>query len=150
MNNWKTKNNKHFLKTICTLINIAANSAPRRDLLLNQGVFQPLLKVVDEALSDENNINEDDVKFGTFAISNLCKGTPAPQISFVKAAIPTLFNVLYCLNDEGIPSEEDREKNEKTLAAATSALCHLTASKETLDLVFSCEKALPTLLNLFT
>ena len=106
------------------------------------------MKAVDEALSDENDIKECDVEYGTFAISNLCRGTPAPQISVVKTAIPTLFKVLRSEKaDELFFYSEDEEK---VLSAATWALASLSASHETFDLIFSCPNAVSALVNLLT
>lgn len=127
-------NNKDLREqAIWALGNISGDSAINRNIALKHGVLQPLLKIVDEP---DANLNI--IKQGTWAISNLCRGRPIPKADYVKAAIPTLFNVL--------SSQSDSE----TLTDAAWALSYLSGYEHTLDIVMSCSSAVPTLVSLLS
>jgi len=124
------RSNNPELKEQCmwALGNIAGDSARKRDLLLKHGIFQPLLDMIDAPNADDRI-----VKHGTWALSNLCRGRPQPKMSYVKTAIPTLFNVITMQTDPEV------------LTDAAWALSYLSDSDQTLDIVISCSNAIPSL-----
>lgn len=68
--------------------NIATDSVLNRDLILNAGGLNPLIKFI------KNTENVRILKNGTFALSQLCRGIPYPSFEFVKNAIDLLAQVL--------------------------------------------------------
>lgn len=57
-------------------------------MILKYGGLEPLLNIVN------TTTNRIIIKHGTWAISNLCRGKPLPDINLVSPAIPTLAAVL--------------------------------------------------------
>ena len=68
--------------------NIAGDSAALRDIVLSSGAMQPLLQNIAQP--------DNDGLFGNcvWALSNFCRGKPAPHLSLVAPALPTLVQVL--------------------------------------------------------
>ena len=98
--------------------NISGDSAACRDAILNSGGLEPLADLV------ENSDDEKIIKHGTWALSNLTRGKPAPEFSKVYRAIPVLEKVLMELKDED------------ALVDAAWALSHLSdGAKERIDIV---------------
>jgi hypothetical protein len=74
--------------------NLAGDSHQFRDFVLHQGAMPVLLQAVVESskLSMLRN--------ATWAISNLCRGKPAPSYELVSLALPVLARLLYSTDDE--------------------------------------------------
>jgi len=95
-------------QAIWAIGNIAGDSSTFRDLILKLQGLRPLLYIVD------NTTNKVITKHGTWAISNLCRGKPLPELELVDIAIPTLANVV------------QRETDVDVLTDATWALSYLS------------------------
>ena len=68
--------------------NIAGDSPNFRDLILAHKGLKPLIAILSTTEDPQM------IKNGTWAISNLCRGRPLPEIKFVEEAIPILCQVL--------------------------------------------------------
>lgn len=68
--------------------NIAGDSPTFRDLILAHQGLQPLIEIISTTEDPQM------IKNGIWAISNLCRGRPLPDIKLVEAAIPILCQVL--------------------------------------------------------
>ena len=110
--------------------NIAGDSTAYRDRVLANGALQPLLKVVEHPQATENVI-----KHGIWAISNLCRGRPLPDLKKVRSAIPTLCKIMYSQTDPDI------------LVDAAWALCYCSRVEFTLEDVMKCPKVIPALVS---
>ena len=110
--------------------NIAGDTAANRDRILDTGVLHALLRVVDHPNATENII-----KHGTWAISNLCRGRPLPDLEKVRIAIPTLCKIIYSQTDPDI------------LADAAWALSYCSRVEYTLEDVMKCPKVVPALVS---
>lgn len=68
--------------------NIAGDGPALRDLVLDAGAMQPLIANVMQPASTSllNNC--------VWALSNFCRGKPAPELELVKAAVPVLASIL--------------------------------------------------------
>lgn len=88
--------------------NIASDNAQFRDMILKNPGLNPLLELVNKVTSKEL------IKFGTWAISNLCRGRPLPYSQLVESAIPTLSMIF------------QREKEIDVLSDAAWALSYLS------------------------
>ncbi len=77
-------------------------------MILKLGGLPPLRYIVD------NTTNKVITKHGTWAISNLCRGKPLPDLALVEEAIPTLANVI------------QRESDVDVLTDATWAMSYLS------------------------
>jgi len=75
-------------QAVWALGNISGDSSELRDLILRSGGLFPLLQIVDHAKTQTM------IKHGTWAISNLARGRPLPDINLVRISAPTLCNVI--------------------------------------------------------
>lgn len=75
-------------QAIWALGNIAGDSPNFRDLILVHGGLRPLIDILSTTEDPQM------IKNGTWAISNLCRGRPLPDIKLVEQAIPILCQVL--------------------------------------------------------
>jgi len=80
-----------FIKAVWAIGNISGDSAECRDIALANGALYPMTVVLKKALDDKDNIIS---KHGTWALSNLCRGKPAPQYERVREALPVLSAVV--------------------------------------------------------
>ena len=76
--------------------NIAGDSAEKRDLILQAGALEPLLRCINNAsqISATRNCS--------WTLSNFCRGKPAPPLSLIHPAINFLAFLLDRSNDEEI------------------------------------------------
>ena len=81
-------------QAIWALANVAGDSPPCRDLVLRSGFMRPLL----QQLHPESTLST--LRHGTWALSNLCRGNPAPDFEMVKPALPKLSQLLSCQDAE--------------------------------------------------
>lgn len=92
-----SENRPHIVEqAIWGLGNIAGDNAKYRDVILQKGALDTLVKIVDTSTSKAM------IEQGSWAISNLCRGTPRPKYSSVKNAIPLLVKLVMSeiLDDE--------------------------------------------------
>ncbi|KAF4675874.1 hypothetical protein FOL47_007115 [Perkinsus chesapeaki] len=75
-------------QSIWAIANIAGDGPGIRDQCLRLGVLQPLLDVIRAGRTIGL------VRLGTWAVSNFCRGKPAPALSTVSSALATLAMVL--------------------------------------------------------
>eukprot|EP00804_Cyclotella_cryptica_P001380 CCRYP_020616-RA/>CCRYP_020616-RA protein AED:0.21 eAED:0.21 QI:184/1/1/1/0.66/0.5/4/1925/527 len=68
--------------------NIAGDSPPLRDTVLFAGAMQPLLKNIVSPATPALLNNS------VWALSNFCRGKPAPVLSYIASAIPVLASIL--------------------------------------------------------
>mgnify|MGYP000853967859 CR=1 FL=1 len=101
-----------FIKAIWALGNISGDSHTFRDLILKQGGVNAMIKFM------EGKTDLAIVKHGTWALSNFCRGKPAPRFELVKNAIPHFAKVL--------KTQEDVE----VLTDVAWALSHLSGINE--------------------
>lgn len=90
-------------QSIWALGNISGESPAYRDVTLNHDVLLPLLTTLNDEL-EHGCPNGDLAKNTTWAISNLCRGKPAPAWDQVAPALPTLVRLLHG-SDEDILGE---------------------------------------------
>jgi len=83
-------------QTIWALGNISGDSSEFRDIVLRWGGLVPLLKIVDT--SDKSYT----IKHGTWAISNLTRGRPEPDLCLVRDAIPVLCRIIMKEHDADV------------------------------------------------
>lgn len=92
----KNKNQEIAEQAIWALGNIAGDCSVYRDMILKCGGLEPLIKLI------ETTNKRTTVKHGTWAISNLCRGKPAPHFDLVKTAIPCIAKVAREENDSEV------------------------------------------------
>jgi len=120
-------------QALWALANISGDSPVHRDIVLKHGALYPLMKIVDGPDVSKNMKNK-----GTWAISNLCRGRPEPEVAYVRAAIPTLFNAIH--------QQDDRE----VLTDATWALSFLSDDESSLGIIMGCPNAIPDLVAIMS
>jgi importin subunit alpha-6/7 len=81
-------------QAIWALGNIAGDSLPCRDLVLQAGVMQPLLN----QLNPRSKVSL--LREATWALTNLCRGRPPPDFELVRPALPTLAKLVFCPDEE--------------------------------------------------
>lgn len=101
---------------IWALGNIAGDGARLRDYVLQENIMSPLLENLVFAL-DNGAQPITAIRNGAWAISNLCRGSPAPSWNQVVVALPILFRLLQLQDDD-------------TLIDACWALCYMTTEPD--------------------
>merc|ERR1719215_2594645 len=81
-------------QAVWALGNIAGDSPNFRDLVLQSGGLDPITQVLREC--EKISI----VRNTTWALSNLCRGKPAPPLQWVAPALPTLANLIHASDVE--------------------------------------------------
>jgi importin subunit alpha-6/7 len=79
-------------KAVAALGNIAGDSPPYRDLVLQAGAMQQILNQVNE------NSKPSMVRIATRTLSNFCRGKPQPDFELVRPSLPTLSNLVFSLD----------------------------------------------------
>lgn len=102
-------------QAIWAIGNIAGDSYIFRDMILNWNGLDPLLNIVN------TTTNKAIIKHGTWAISNLCRGKPLPDLELVAKATPTMAAVLL------------RETDIDVLTDAAWALSYLSRTEATVE-----------------
>ena len=108
--------------------NIAGDSI-NRDIVINHGGLQALLKAVDPS---------DAGFYGTMAISYLCRVRPLPSLEKTRSAIPFFCKIIVSQTDPDI------------LIHAIWALSHLSRSLDTLDDVMNYPEVIPVVISLLS
>ena len=93
--------------------NIAGDIPRYRDLVLQAGVMEPLLKLLD----DHQTSDVKHVRFYVWVLHNLCRGNPKPDFSVVSRSLPILNELIY-------------HSDEEVVADACWALRHLCKSRK--------------------
>jgi len=99
-------------QAIWAIGNISGDSTLYRNMILNAGGLKPMINLL------TTSGNKHTIKHGTWALSNLCRGRPAPRFELVKEAIVPLAQVM--------KEEEDPE----ILTDAAWALSYLSDGDE--------------------
>jgi hypothetical protein len=68
--------------------NIAGDCVKFRDLILTKGGLNLLIKVC------ENSSNKNVIRQSAWAMSNLCRGSPAPKYELIKLGISTIAKII--------------------------------------------------------
>merc|ERR1719296_173275 len=83
-------------QAVWALGNIAGDSPPCRDLVLQAGAMQPLL----QQLHQHSKLSM--LRNATWTLSNFCRGKPQPDFNIVKQSLPTLGQLIYSPDEEGL------------------------------------------------
>lgn len=86
-------------------------------MILKYGGLDPLLSIINTVT------NQTLIKHGIWAVSNLCRGKPLPELKLVEVAIPTLCEVLKTQSDTEV------------LTDSAWALSYLSRSEKKIDVV---------------
>merc|ERR1719253_610731 len=81
-------------QAVWALGNIAGDSPPCRDLVLQAGAMQPLLQQLHQ------NSKLSMLRNATWTLSNFCRGKPQPDFNIVKQSLPTLGQLIYSPDEE--------------------------------------------------
>ena len=76
-------------QAVWALGNIAGDGTAARDLVLDSGALAPLLRRL------VPNAKLSFIRYATWALSNFCRGKPAPDFAKVRDALPTLAALIY-------------------------------------------------------
>ena len=76
-------------QVIWAIGNIAGDSATTRDCALQCGALEKIAEVLDQAPAGTSF-----TRTASWALSNLCRGRPAPEYNLVRRATPTFAKVL--------------------------------------------------------
>jgi HEAT repeat protein len=81
-------------QAVWALGNIAGDSPPCRDLVLQAGAMQPLLMQLHQ------NSKLSMLRNATWTLSNFCRGKPQPDFEMVRPALPTLAQLIFSPDEE--------------------------------------------------
>ena len=104
-------------QAVWALGNISGDSSKLRDSVLAAGILAPLLSVIEQTKSFRMLRN------ATWALSNLCRGTPSAEFKLLKPMLPTLARLLSCRDEEVVQdacwafSYLSESRNKKTCLA---------------------------------
>jgi HEAT repeat protein len=110
-------------QAVWALGNIAGDSPPCRDLVLQAGAMQPLLMQLHQ------NSKLSMLRNATWTLSNFCRGKPQPEFENVKPALPTLAQLIFSPDEEVLTdacwalSYLSDGPNEKIQAVIESGVC---------------------------
>ena len=79
--------------------NVAGDSVHCRDMVLKLGAMPALLEI-GEAFNESSRLSI--IRNATWTISNLCRGKPAPDFTYVKLALPLLGRLIFSQDMETI------------------------------------------------
>jgi hypothetical protein len=82
-------------QVVWAVANIAGDSVKHRDMLLRQDAVTAMCKLL---VANENRIGM--LRNVTWAISNLCRGKPVPELPMVQMALPFLARLITCHDKE--------------------------------------------------
>lgn len=123
-------------QAVWALGNVAGDSPDCRNMVLEAGVLDPLLRVVQSSGLCNSNSKLTLLRNATWTLSNICRGKPLPPFHAVQAALPCLAALLF-LKDEEVLTDacwafsyiSDDTGNEKISevikCGAIPRLCHL-------------------------
>jgi importin subunit alpha-6/7 len=128
-------------QALWALGNIAGDSLPFRDLVLQAGAMQPLL----DQLKQNSKVSM--LRNATWALATFCAGKPQPDFELVRPSIPTLANNLVFSRDDEILSNacwalsylSDGANEKKIQAVIDAGIC-----PRLFVLVFNCLPAVQT------
>jgi len=86
-------------QVVWAIANIAGDSAKYRNMVLEQDPITPMCKLL---VKHEGRITM--LRNVTWAISNLCRGKPAPELRYIQMALPFLARLIMC-NDTDVLSD---------------------------------------------
>jgi len=86
----ESTNNDVLEQGIWTLGNVAGDSAPKRDACLQAGALLAILPILEKNYERKISCTRNAV----WAISNLCRGRPKPDMKNLRPALPVIANVL--------------------------------------------------------
>ena len=92
-------NDDVWQRAVWALGNIAGNSPTSRDLVLREGAMQPLLQELREGNLDAT-WKLSMLRNATWTLSNFCRGKPQPEFGTVRAALPTLAQLINSLDEK--------------------------------------------------
>ena len=92
-------NDDVWQRAVWALGNIASNSPTSRDLVLREGAMQPLLQELREGNLDAT-WKLSMLRNATWTLSNFCRGKPQPEFGTVRAALPTLAQLINSLDEK--------------------------------------------------
>jgi importin subunit alpha-6/7 len=110
-------------QAVWALGNIAGDSPPCRDLVLQAGAMQPLLNQLNQ------NSKVSMLRNATWTLSNFCRGKPQPDFELVRPSLPTLSNLVFSPDEEVLTdacwalSYLSDGPNEKIQAVIESGIC---------------------------
>ena len=81
-------------QAVWALGNIAGDSPPCRDLVLQAGAMHPLLNQLHQ------NSKLSMLRNATWTLSNFCRGKPQPDFELVRSCLPTLSQLIYSPDEE--------------------------------------------------
>jgi importin subunit alpha-6/7 len=111
-------------QTVWVLGNIAGDSPPCRDLVLQAGAMQPLLNQLNQ------NAKVSMLRKATWTLSNFCRGKPQRNFELVRPSLPTLSNLVFSPDEEVLTdacwalSYLSDGPNEKIQAVIEAGLSH--------------------------
>jgi len=99
--------------------NIAGDSSKFRDMVIESGAIEPMANILESVtkLSMKRN--------GTWALSNICRGKPAPPFGLVARTVPVFANFL------------KNDPDEEVLVDSAWGLSYCSATNEGIDAVLS-------------
>jgi len=131
LNLLKIENLEVAEQSIWGLGNIAGDSSQFRDIILNQNGVELLVN----ALKNDSNVSLR--RNGVWALSNLCRGKPLPNLSLIKGAIPFFADVL------------KNDTDEQSLTDAAWGVSYAVGNEQGVE-IFLAQNAVPNLIQLLS
>jgi Armadillo/beta-catenin-like repeat len=132
-------------QAVWALGNIAGDSPPCRDLVLQHGAMQPLLMQLHQ------NSKLTMLRNATWTLSNFCRGKPQPDFELVRPALPTLAQLIFSPDEEVLTdscwalSYLSDGPNEKIQAVIEAGVC-----RRLVELLLNPSPAVQTCVHTYT